>query len=675
MSIPEISKAVKWIIFCGCTLLLCFSSIASSPAGEPPLAIVSPAAGAVLDSFLTTSLRWQYPLRANGCTYAIYGWQVNLKVSDKADLSNLLVNVDLPDNQISYRLALCPQTRYTWQITPIEVVAGKRQEHPELCAKASFSTGSICNEFNASDSERYKNPREGAHWHQMAPIPEAAHEPLSPWYEIKSYADAPPPSFDTVAGRLPVPVLDGNPSAIKVYWYCWKTLFTVWSYGPSAADHQAVTNMIGLPTWGPWGSSMVWDTCFILHFARYGAQAYPFIRSLDDCYARQHENGFICREADKNNREVYSGYPVNPPLFAWAEWEWYAINKDKERLQRVLLPIVKQYEWWLRYQRRENGLYWTVGLNEADDSPRNALMYYSVSANSYQGLAAQYLTMIAHEVGREDLKEFFEAQQRELKAMVNAKFWDARHQIYNDLTRERQPITELTSGSLCKHVHMFWPLMAGFVPADRIDSMVNEIMNPNTFNRRNGVASLSADSAGYNSDTGQYWRGAVWPPAQCMLQEGLLTINREDLAHALAEKYFNACLETFGKQGTLTENLAPDKPLGCGVGNFVGWTGIGPVANLIEFILGFNLDASRNTITWTIRRTDRHGLQNLNFVGFKVDLLCQARPSSSAPCQISVTSDGAFILRLRNGAGPMVEKTIVKGTQTIQLDSTPGTQH
>ena len=124
-----------------------------------------------------------------------------------------------------------------------------------------------------------------------------------------------------------MPVWDGHPEALAAYWYCWDTLLRVWVFAPKALDHQAVANLLGYPTWGPWGSTMVWDSCFILHFARYGAPAYPFITCLDNCYARQHENGFICRESDRENREVYATFPVNPPLFAWAEWEWYKVDE------------------------------------------------------------------------------------------------------------------------------------------------------------------------------------------------------------------------------------------------------------------------------------------------------------------------------------------------------------
>lgn len=39
----------------------------------------------------------------------------------------------------------------------------------------------------------------------------------------------------------------------------------------------------------------MWDSCFILLFARYGCRAFNFQRTLDNLYAKQHADGFICR--------------------------------------------------------------------------------------------------------------------------------------------------------------------------------------------------------------------------------------------------------------------------------------------------------------------------------------------------------------------------------------------
>ena len=520
-------------------------------------AIIEPTDGAQLDSPLAVKLRWTYPVDS-----ALHpASNIHLIVSSHEDGSAPIVDVTLPENVTTYRLAVVPQTTYFWQAIPMDGANARK----DSITHGKFTSGKPRIDDTTDDRIRYRNMREGAHWTNEKPVEFDQPEPLAPWFDRKAYTDHGMPTFDEVKDRFPDPIYDGHPDAINAYWYCWRTVMGVWYYAPDAPDHQAVANLCGYRNWGVWGSTMVWDTCFILHFARYGGDAYPFITAMDNCYARQHENGYICRESDRNNREVSSSFPVNPPLFAWAEWEWFQISGDRDRLRRVFLPIVKQYEWFMTYQRRSNGLYWTDGINEADDSPRNALMKFSVSATSYQALAAQCLSQMAHEIGRDDMAPFFQEQHDQLGKIVNEHFWDEKHQIYNDLDGNGQFITELKPGVFCKHVHMFWPLIAGIAPPERVQKMVDELKNPASFNRRNGVPSLSADSAGYTggpNGTGQYWCGAVWPSGQCMVQEGLKASGQDGYAAELSQKYFNAQLEVFDAQKTNQENLAPDRPAG-----------------------------------------------------------------------------------------------------------------
>jgi glycogen debranching enzyme len=289
------------------------------------------------------------------------------------------------------------------------------------------------------------------------------------------------------------------------------------------------------------------------------------------------------------------------------------------------------------------------------------LMHWAVSATSYQALATRHLVMMARVLGRDDLAEFFATEHRQLGELVNARFWDEAHGLYNDLAADGRFITELSPGSFCKHVHMFWPLLAGIVPPDRVSRLVAELENPASFNRRNGVPSLSADSAGYTggpSVTGQYWRGAVWPSGQCIVQEGLHACGQDALARRVAEKYFAAQLEVFGKEKTIKENLAPDHLLGCGVREFVGWGGLGPVANLIEAILGFDLDVPGRTITWNVTRTQRHGLKGISFGDFRVDLIAERRAGPAEPCEIQVESGGPFTLKcVVNGRSTEIHAT------------------
>jgi hypothetical protein len=573
-------------------------------------------------------------------------------------MTSPIVSVTLADDIHTYRLAVAPDTTYYWRLSD----AAALETSPRL---GRFHTGNPILDATDDDSVRYANPRAGAHWSGEVVVPFATAEPLAPWFDQKGYLGPAAPRFDeAMAARLPVPVLEDGEALISLYWYCWKTFFDVWFFSPTAPDHQAVANLIGVKSWGPWGSTMVWDTCFMLHFARYGHAVYPFITGLDNCYARQHENGFICRESDAQNREVYSTYPVNPPLFAWAEWEYFQISGDSERLRRVLTPLAKHYAWWMTYQRRKNGLYWNTGMGEGmDDSPRNALAYYTMSAAAEQALAALCLARIAQVVGRQDLAAFFESEHAELGKLINERFWDDKHQIYNDRTQDGRFITELQPGDLCKHGFIFWPLIAEVSTAKGTAGLVAELSDRKSFNRSSGVPSLSADSKGYSKD-GQYWKGSVWPPIQSIVQEGLRAHDQWPLAREIAERYLQAILEAFKHEQTITENLEPDSPVGHGAREFVGWGGIGPISNLIEYVLGFQIHAPENLIEWRIERTDRHGLQNLSMGKLTIDLICDRRAQASSPCRIAAQSNGECTLKVMS-QGRTTTHLINKGRNDI----------
>lgn len=100
-----------------------------------------------------------------------------------------------------------------------------------------------------------------------------------------------PGTFEEARKILPMPVWSGHPEEIAMYWRAWEI---------------AVGNIKNpLPGSGfvaPYidtaynGNIFMWDSSFILMFARYGARFFPFQNTLDNFYAKQHPDGFICRE-------------------------------------------------------------------------------------------------------------------------------------------------------------------------------------------------------------------------------------------------------------------------------------------------------------------------------------------------------------------------------------------
>ena len=77
--------------------------------------------------------------------------------------------------------------------------------------------------------------------------------------------------------------------------------------------------------------------------------------------------------------------------------------------------------------------------------------------------------------------------------------------------------------------------------------------------------------------------------------------------------------------------------------DFVGWGALGPIALLIENIIGIQANAPQREIVWYITRTDRHGIENLwlgDGLG-KFSLIAAARTDINQPISITAASSAA----------------------------------
>jgi len=565
-------------------------------------------------------------------------------------------------NQTCLRKAVCPAADYEWWVTAI----GPDGDPVGPVHRAVFCTPKPKAQEVTDYAIRFEGVRPGAHWGIMNPLPENPDEELSPWFGKKHFDSDPPPAFADIKHLLPNPVWDSHASEIEMYWYAWETLFSVGLFAPPSKDSLAVSNMLGQKEWHSFGISTVWDLAFILQFARYAHAAYPFITTADNCYARQHENGFISREADADNREIYKVYPVSLPLLSWGEWSYYEITGDEERLRRAFLPLVKEYEWFLLYQRRANGLYWNVGIADGmDDSPRNALAHYYLSTTCCMVLTAEILSNMAGILGYKDLAKWFRTESKQLRQLTNSSFWDAKHRLYNDLGTNGKPITHSAQAGVCKHAFMFWPLISGVATVERASHLASHLVDPGSFNRPSGIVSLSADSSEYSAETKDVsWRGGVWPPVQYMVIKGLQRVGNEGLAAYFAEKYYNSFLRAFVADKDIKQSLAPDTNVMSGSGRAVGWGGLAPIALLIEDIFGIRASAPANEVVWSIRRLERHGIRDLRFGNNKVSLICEARKNPNAPCKITVECDRDFTLVVGVPSGT-TKKTIEAGSASL----------
>ncbi len=97
------------------------------------------------------------------------------------------------------------------------------------------------------------------------------------------------------------------------------------------------------------GSIFLWDTCFIAVYAKYDQANLPITNALDNFYALQDPDGYICREYTAAGQPFWpKEHPVsiNPPLLGFAELELYSQSGDKDRLGSVY-PALKAFHGYI----------------------------------------------------------------------------------------------------------------------------------------------------------------------------------------------------------------------------------------------------------------------------------------------------------------------------------------
>ena len=126
------------------------------------------------------------------------------------------------------------------------------------------------------------------------------------------------PPFAEAKAQLPLPVLPGKPEWLEMYWRAWEMAWAHLRRPRTGSD--LVANYL-TPTADD--HIFMWDAAFTVQFGVYGRRAYKFVTMLDNFYARQHEDGYICREVTTEGQDFFYPFDPNgtgPNILAWAEW-------------------------------------------------------------------------------------------------------------------------------------------------------------------------------------------------------------------------------------------------------------------------------------------------------------------------------------------------------------------
>ena len=457
------------------------------------------------------------------------------------------------------------------------------------------------------------------------------------------------PTFEKAKEVLPSPFWKGHEEAIDMYWKAWD--IGIQHIRKPQEDSGFVSSYIDTAYNG---HLFMWDSAFITLFARYGQRLFPFQRTLDNFYGLQHLDGFICREIMASGDDCFERYdPVStgPNIIPWSELEFYNQFGDWDRVNAVFSPL-SAFSQWLRLNRTwRDGSYWSSGWGTGmDNMPRVQKKYNMIYSHGHmvwldtclqQLMVDRILLQFGFVLERWQEIQDIEDEIGVLTDYIRKYLWDDESGFLYD---------RYADGSLgtTKGIGAYWALHADVLEKDQLDKLVSHLSDTETFNRKFPVPSISADNPLYQED-GRYWQGGIWAPTNFMIIKGLQKNGYGDLAFDIAQKHHDQIFQVFKDTGTFWEYYAPESanPGLLARPDFVGWTGLPPIAVLIEGLFGINCDYPKKTITWNVNLLEEHGIDRYpigpdGMLSFK----CLARKSAGEKPSVEINSNIELTLKL-----------------------------
>ncbi len=464
------------------------------------------------------------------------------------------------------------------------------------------------------------------------------------------------PAEDELLAAAPRPLLPASHEQWrKLYEHSWKMLLRL---------RRPVGRLTGLPN-DYVGTAMknffddifVWDSSFTAMSAAWGWRAFPGLATLDCLYARQFDGGYLHRETNINDGlpdGFEPDFSPNPPLPAIAEWKTAALTGDTHRLANVYPALAASHRWLRANRRLPDGTYWTTGLaNGLDNSPSLGDGYPDLTAQMAH--AAEALSLIAGALGRSNERDEWERERQAIGRAMNERLWSDAMRFYS---------TSLPNGghNPNKVVTGFWPLWTGLVPSDRVGHLAKHLLDPKSFWRYHPVPSLAADSPEFIPG-GNYWLGSTWAPTNAATAWGFDRSGRHDLAAKLVERHLNVMSEVFTSTGCIWENYCSEKPeRGSWSGPDYSWTSLGPIALLLEIVIGLRPDAIQGTLRWHLPETPGFGAERIPLGPALIGLTLLENRS------IKVATTRQFTLEIVDGS-TIRRKEIPRGDWKLNLDN------
>ena len=419
-------------------------------------------------------------------------------------------------------------------------------------------------------------------------------------YRVQSYRGKKILGFGEARSRLPVPLLPEQAEWVEMYWRAWEIAWS--NLRRPKPESGFVANYLAAPA----GNHLfMWDSAFTTQFGLYGRRAFDFMGTMENFYAKQHGDGFICREINtETGYDLFHPFDPNstgPNILSWVEWRAYRATEDEDRLRKVFWPLLSYHRWMRANRTWPSGLYWATGLSSGmdnqvrvPDGEHHHGHWSWVDASAQAGLDSLLLAQMAAGQGEDALADELNEEHLRCLQEVNANLWNDETLFYHDLgpNREFSPVQSIGA---------YWTLLdKNMVPEKRLERFLGHLRDEAAFKRPHRAPSMAASNEGYEDTGGDRWRGGVWSPANYMLLKGLRQVGFRKLAYEIAVNHLENIWGVFERTNTFWEYYAPEEAAaGAGAkADYVGWTGLSPISILLEDAIGIQVDWPLRRVTW-----------------------------------------------------------------------------
>ncbi len=286
---------------------------------------------------------------------------------------------------------------------------------------------------------------------------------------------------------------------------------------------------------------------------------------------------------------------TSAPFFSWTNWEIYKVSHDRAFLQQAY-RAGSRYVHYLEKNRDKNhdGLYewgpYGIIENVRDDwnvvfqmfNPTRALNGSDISnqikcldLSSQVANEMYYLGLMVGALGDSSGVHEWTAKFDKLAGLIDKYMWDKKDKFFYHVSMNRHRF-EFDGKSLRrKEIIGFLPMWARVATKQQAADLVKQLENPNTFWRRYGIPTVSAEDPGYTPfvDDCCHWNGAVWMLWDYMVMQGLEHYGYKEVADKVADKMLFTVETQLRANHYFWESYSPDFPIQQSPPNYI-WDSI-----------------------------------------------------------------------------------------------------